>query len=160
MNDLQILMMQILEEKGVSLEKGDVNISDSSIEVTKTFDSETSYHSKTDMVSVDLAQEMIRIDSYSHDKDDIHPWAPGSDETEWFDMARSTQETYQIKNGKMNYKKISTFDASKTDSMGGGVPGSNDYKEISEEYELPEGYKITDGISVFTNGKASKVARR
>lgn len=166
MDDLHILMVQILEEKGVSLTGGQRITSKfndygnaSKLIVTKEDSDGIKWSSlKKDEVLIHLDDKMISIYSSLEDKYDIHP-IPGSSHTEWIEENRRVRETYQIKDGMMDYSKKTFESCSKNNSMGRFCPESCIDNEESKKYELPDGYKITDGISAFTKNAPSKVEK-
>lgn len=152
---LQLTMMHILEDKGVCL--GCAFVDGTSISVVEEKFGSAWNSNKEYSVSIDEENKTISINTRYCLVEGIRPLEFDENETRWWESREKVSETYQIIDGKMQYSKIVQQEGSVEDSLGGGVPGGFHTDEETVIYELPVGYKITDGIRVFTSGKAVKV---
>ena len=159
LTDLQLTMALILNDRGISLEEQRgkrVTIDTNSISVEeKKYGSD--WHSTTRCsVSIDEEAQTISITSNSCLAEGITPLAFDESLNRWHEIRKNIDETYQIFDGKVQYSKTTRCRGSREDDLGGGVPGEVHIDEETATYELPDGYRITDGIGVFSNQKVVK----
>ena len=159
LTDLQLTMALILNDRGISLEEQRgkrVTIDTNSIRIKKKkYGSD--WHSTTRCsVSIDEEAQTISITSNSCLAEGITPLAFDESLNRWHEIRKNIDETYQIFDGKVQYSKTTRCRGSREDDLGGGVPGEVHIDEETATYELPDGYRITDGIGVFSNQKVVK----
>lgn len=159
LTDLQLTMALILNDRGISLEEQSgkqVTIDTNSISVEeKKYGSD--WHSTTRCsVSIDEEAQTISITSNSCLAEGITPLAFYDGLYRWHEIRQNIDETYQIFDGKVQYSKTTRRRGSREDDLGGGVPGEVLIDEETATYELPDGYRITDGIGVFSNQRVLK----
>lgn len=159
LTDLQLTMALILDDKGISLEEQrgkQVTIDTNSISVEeRKYGSDWNSTTKCS-VSIDEEAQTISITSNSCLAEGITPLAFADGLYRWHEIRQNIDETYQLFDGKVQYSKITRRRGSREDDLGGGVPGEVHIDEETATYELPEGYRITDGIGVFSNQRVVK----
>lgn len=163
--DLQLTMALILEERGARLGENPEKLFSAGADSISIVNTENgrNWRSRTEyFVSIDEKSNTISIDTIAcvEDVNTIAGFKEGMDKNgiSWWQTTTRTNERYQIIDGQMQYLKMVSRENSKSNSLDEGVSGSSHTDTETVIYELPAGYKITDGISAFTSGKAIKIA--
>lgn len=153
--DLQLTMVQILEDKGISMHdelNQSVVLGRDFINITRSSGTSRERTLKTFSVKIDEMFEQIVL------KD--HVCNSGFDSNNgvyhWWSYTHDIVENYQVIDNQMHYSEIKKVVG--MDSLDSEDSKLIDSDQSTAVYELPEGYKITDGIfcfSDFTHRKAS-----
>ena len=150
--DLQLTMVQILEDKRIFMNdesNESIFLGCDFVSITRLSGIAQDRTLKTVSVRIDeMVQQIVIEDNVRHmgfDSNDgvYHCWK----------YTQDVVENYQVINNQMYYSE--TKKAFSEDSLDGGESKLIDSNQSTAVYELPEGYKITDGISVFEHRKDS-----
>ena len=152
LTEAQLTMSLILEERGVKIsevDSADLHINPNCIVVRGRGvtdyvylfeDDNTIVVGKTIISSQDLGMS-------SYNRGVLH----------WRDTETEITETWSVVDGFMQYKKATVETDCIENEDGGNRLSDYDRKEEFATYQLPTGYKRTDGISAFTGEQAVKV---